>query len=159
MLAAMHGDVFIVPSDDWILAQDGITMMPAIVNGVLSVGKIVPDGIGEKFVLWRRRPVVMPHGVPFVQALHFLQEHYVGSDAAQPFPQVVDRHAPFELRESLVDVVSDDLEFFHFFAILVRREPSLHDESSCYRNAHPRLTWPGERPHAAAFSRFRAPSR
>src|SRR6185436_9236219 len=48
MLAVVHGNVFIVPSGDRIFAEDCVAMMAAIVNGVLAVGKIAPDRIGEE---------------------------------------------------------------------------------------------------------------
>ena len=114
MLAVVHGNVFIVPSGDRIFAEDCVAMMAAIVNGVLAVGKIAPDRIGEEFVLRRRRPIVVPRGMLLVQTLHFLQEYHVGADVSQPVAQIVHGHAPLELREALMDVVGNNLEFLHF---------------------------------------------
>ena len=60
-------------------------------------------------MLWRRRPVGMPLGVFFVHSLHFLQEYQIGTDSSQAFAQIVNRHAPLELRETLVNIVSYDV--------------------------------------------------
>ena len=104
-------------------------MVPAVVHCVFSVGKIIPDGICKEFVLGCRRPVVMARGMFLVKSLYFLQEHHVGADTAQPVAQVVDGHAPLELREPFVDVVSNDLEFFHFLGLLCPRETPLREDS------------------------------
>jgi hypothetical protein len=63
----------------------------------------------------------MAHGMFLVQSLHFLEEYDVRADAAQPVAQIMDGHAPLELREPLVDVVGNDLEFLHCFGVLFVR--------------------------------------
>src|SRR5258708_13413348 len=55
--AVVHGNVFIIPAGDRILAEDRIAMVPAIVACVLSVGKIVPDGVVAELMLRPPRPL------------------------------------------------------------------------------------------------------
>ena len=104
---------FVVPSRNRVLAEYGIAVMAAAIDRVPAVGKIVPYRIGQEFVLRADRPVVVALGVAFVQSLDLLQKHQVRANVAQFVAQVVNGHAPLELREALVDVVGGDLEGSH----------------------------------------------
>ena len=88
-----------------------VAMVPLPINSVAAVGDLPPYGIGDELVLRLAGPVVIAAGVAIVGALHLLQEQDVGGHAVQLLLQLVDDHAPGEVRETLVDVVSRDGEF------------------------------------------------
>ena len=88
-------------------------MMAMIVDRITAVGGLKPAAFGEEMMLRLWRPVEMPLCVPLMQALYFLQEDDVRIETAQAIAQVMDYHAAVELRESLVDVVGADAQWFH----------------------------------------------
>ena len=67
--------------------------MAVVVDHVAAVGGVLPDVLGEEFVLRLLRPVLVALGVAVVQALHFLQEDDVGVELAQAIAQLVHHHA------------------------------------------------------------------
>ena len=63
----------------------------------------------------------MALGEAGVEPDHLLQEHQVRLDRLQALAQVVQRDAPIELREPLVDVVGEDVQRLHLVGLgLVR---------------------------------------
>ena len=87
-----------------------LPVMPVPINRVLAVGDLLPDGVGDEFVLRACRPVVMPRRVPRMHPHDFLKEQDVDGEPVQALAQLVDDHPPIELREPLVDVVRCDGE-------------------------------------------------
>ena len=57
-----------------------------------------------------RRPVRVAARVQVRESLHFLEKDEIGPQRVQRVAQLVHGHAPVQRRESLVDVVRDDVE-------------------------------------------------
>ena len=88
--------------------------MRIVDHRVAAISEVMPHGVGQILVLRRRRPVAVALGEAGVEPDDFLQKHQVRLDRLQPLTQVVQRNAPVELRESLVDVVGEDVQRVHF---------------------------------------------
>ena len=84
-------------------------MVAVVVDRVAAVD-VLPLVAGEELVLRLDGCAGEAHGEALVQALHFLQEDHVRVERAQAVAQVVDHHAPVEVRQPLVDVERDDAQ-------------------------------------------------
>lgn len=109
-LEAKMSDILIVGIYDREARKDGIAVMAVIVNDVTTVRGVMPDFVGEEFVLRLLRPFADTLYVAQMQTLHLLQEDDVRRQSAKPLAQLMDHHAPVELRESLVNVVGGDVQ-------------------------------------------------
>ena len=73
LLELQMGDILIVRGQDGKTRQDGIAMVPVVVNHVLAIRRL-PYFLGQKLVLSGGGPVRTPGSVLHVQALNFLQK-------------------------------------------------------------------------------------
>ena len=122
-LEAVCGDIRVDRLHDGETAENGVAVMPFVVNRIHAVSMVRPEFVGKKLVLRTGRIIGMALHMPGVLALHFLQEQDVGIQFAQPFAQLVQHHAAIELRETFMDIVGGDLESGHgmaFYPINVR---------------------------------------
>lgn len=92
------------------LAEQRIPMVAAGIHRVLAIGIIVPDRVGEEFVLCDIGPVFVPGGVNLVFAQYFLEEDNVRRNAADGIAQLVEHEAPAEMRKAFVQVERQDLQ-------------------------------------------------
>jgi hypothetical protein len=90
--------------------EDRVAMVPVPVDHIASIGHGLPDIFRQEFVLGLVGPVFVFVGIPAVPALDFLKKHNVRTKAPQLLPQLMHHQVLMELREPLVDVVSDDVE-------------------------------------------------
>ena len=74
------------------------------VHRIAPIGELRPEAVGEEFVLRHRRPIGVAFGVVLVSAVHLLQKHHVGSDAAHRFTQLRQDETPVERGEALVGI-------------------------------------------------------
>ena len=58
--------------------QDGIPVMAVRIQGVLAIGMVGPDGIGQLFVLCLIRPVMVAGRLAGILTDHLLQENHIG---------------------------------------------------------------------------------
>jgi hypothetical protein len=90
--------------------KDGVAMVPVPIDHVASIGGGLPDILGQKFILGLVGPVFEFLGIPAVQPLDLLKKHNVWTKVSQLHPKLMHHQMLMELRESLVDVVGDDVE-------------------------------------------------
>jgi hypothetical protein len=108
-------DILIVLVVNRVTGKDRIAMVSVAVNDVAAIGGGSPDIFREEVVLRLFWPVVKPLGIPVVSALNFLKENDIRSQFAQLLAKLMHHHVLMELREALVDVVGDDVQWqiFH----------------------------------------------
>ena len=78
-------------------------MVTVIVDGVAAV-HMLPVLAGKKLVLRFGRAGGKAQRVAMIESLHFLQEHDIRIERAQPVAQLVDHHPAVEMRQALVDI-------------------------------------------------------
>jgi hypothetical protein len=105
----MIGNVLIGERQKAVAGEDGVTVVTVVVNRVAAV-HVLPVLAGEEGVLRIDRAAGEAHGKALVEPLHLLQEHHVGVERSKAVAQLVDHHAPVEVRQALVDVERDDPE-------------------------------------------------
>ena len=104
----MRRDILVFLRDDREARQDRVTVMTLAVHGVAPVGHFMPHRVGNEFVLRLARPVAITAGIALMRALDLLQEQDVSGQAVQLFLELMDDHAPRELRESFMDIEGRD---------------------------------------------------
>lgn len=85
-------------------------MVAVPIDNIASIGGGLPDILGQEFVLGLEGPVFELLGIPAVEPLDLLKKHNVWSKVPQLLPKLMNHQVLTELRESLVDVVGDDVE-------------------------------------------------
>jgi hypothetical protein len=98
-------DVEVLLREHRVARQDRVSVMAVRIHGVAAISDLVPERVGDELVLRARRPFAIPQRMAVVRMQHFLEEQDVDRETAQPLAQLVDDHAPRELRKALVDVV------------------------------------------------------
>src|SRR2546427_46354 len=111
-------------------SEDGVAVMAVIVDRVAAID-VLPPIAGKEGVLWLDRRTGEAHRKALVQPLHLLQEDDVGIERLQALAQVVDHHAPVEMRQALVDVEGEDLQPIDF-----HRSPSITIASRLDQEKH-----------------------
>jgi hypothetical protein len=112
-LEAMRGNIRVERLQYREAAQYRVAVMSRLIHRILAIGGMRPDLLRDEFVLRAFRIVVIALTVQRMLALHFLQEHDVGIQLAQPFAQFVQHDAAIEIGEAFVDVVGGDFEGRH----------------------------------------------
>src|ERR1700687_3991995 len=102
-----HVDIF--PHRDGVTAHDRVAVVAGGVHRVHTVDA-VRALVGEKFELSGWRPGDMATRMRLMLSLHLLKEGDVGLERAQALANLIEHEAPIELREPLVDVVSNNGE-------------------------------------------------
>ena len=82
-------------------------MVAVVVDRVAPVHRR-PAAFGEVLVLRHAGPSREAQRHALVDTLDFLQEHQIGVERAQSLAQLVNHHAPVELRQPLVNVERRD---------------------------------------------------
>ena len=100
--------VFVV--NDGKFGEQGVAVVSVVVHSVAPIGVLVPDFVGQKFVLRHLREVGNALRVGAVRAVHFLQKHQIGSHGPHRVAQLMQHKAPVESAEALVDVDGERLE-------------------------------------------------
>src|SRR5678815_1758636 len=95
-LETVIGDVLVLERDEREARQDGVAVVPVVVDGVAAVD-VLPALAGQELVL-RAGPAAKTQRETVVQPLHLLQENKVGVERAQAVAQLMDHHAAVELR-------------------------------------------------------------
>src|SRR5437660_2777841 len=108
-LEPMVGDVLVLVREKAVARQDGVAVVAVVVHRVAAID-VLPRVAGEKRMLRLDRAASEAQGEALIQALHLLQEHEVGVERLQPLAQLVDHHAPVEVRQAFVDVEGEDPE-------------------------------------------------
>ena len=79
--------ILVTAGNDWVAAEQGITMMPMIINSIHAIGTMMRI-TGEKFMLRLFRPQMrMTYSMFIMPPLYFLQEYDVGAESAQTMNQ------------------------------------------------------------------------
>ena len=86
-------------------------MVPMAVHHIAGIGGGLPDVGGEEVVLRRVGPIVEFPGMAVVHALDLLEEDDVRTQCAQLVAQLMHHHALAKLREALVNIIGDDVQF------------------------------------------------
>ena len=110
VLEHVRRNVLVLLRDDRKARQDGVAVMPLAIDGVAAIGHLLPHGVRDEFVLRLARPVDVAAGVAVVGALHLLQEQDVDGQPVQLLLDLMDDHAPGQVREALVDIERRDGE-------------------------------------------------
>src|SRR5882724_2859458 len=110
-LIAMVGNVLVLEREETEARQDGVAVVAVVVDRVAAVD-VLPAVSGEERVLRLDGRAGETQREALVEPLHFLEEDDVGVEGLEPLAQVVDHHAPVEVRQALMDVERDDLEAF-----------------------------------------------
>lgn len=103
------GDIDVFPSDERVFAEDGIAVVAGFIDGVLAIGVMLPDLVGEKFELTVIRPVVKPVVGDGTFAVYLLQKEHVGINITQRFLYIMQDKAAITDAESFMDVVCQDI--------------------------------------------------
>src|SRR5438132_6164835 len=114
-------DVLVSLGDDGESRQHRITVVAMAIDRVLAVGYLLPHRPSDEFVLRLERPIAISPGVPAMNALHLLQKQDVRGKAMQLVPQLMNHHAPGQVRKAFVNIVSSNSKahFGSTMAILV----------------------------------------
>ena len=107
---AQHRGVDVVPAHEWELAEDGVAVVTVLIDRILAIGVVCPDGVGEVLQLGLRRPARHLFLVFAVGAHHLLQKHNVGSTVAQALADLAEYQSLRPEGETLVDIETEDSE-------------------------------------------------
>src|SRR5258706_2330065 len=108
-LEAVVRDVLVLERQKTVARQDRVAVMTVVVHRVAPID-VLPGVAGEKRMLRLDRRAGEAQGEAPVQALHFLQEHEIRIEQLQALAQLMDHHAPVEVRQPFVDVERDNPE-------------------------------------------------
>jgi len=108
-LEGVRGNVLVFPVENLVARQDGVAVWPCRRCSSCrrrSRYRHAPPGTRAADA----RPVLEAAGAQAVAALHFLQEHDVGSQGAEAVSQLMHGQSPVELRQALVHVVTGNVQ-------------------------------------------------
>ena len=114
---AIGGDIDIFPACDWEFAEHGVAVMTGAVDRVLSVGKVRPKLLGQKFKLALVWPFFDLFFVTFMLSLDLLEENQVRMNPSNGLTDCFEAKATPSGAKALMDIVGKDsegvLQFFH----------------------------------------------
>ncbi len=102
--------ILVVGMRDGEARQDGIAVVTVVIDDIAAISCRLPNVFGQKIVLRGLRPVLVPFGVPEMQALHFLQKNNIRPQYAQTLAQIMHSHVPIELRKTFVNIVGRHMQ-------------------------------------------------
>ena len=85
-------------------------MMTGFVDGIFSIGVVLPDLVGKKFELSVVRPVIKAVVGDSFFTVNFLQEHHVCIYLSQRIFNVMQDKTQVAGAESFMDIISQDFE-------------------------------------------------
>ena len=109
-LGAADGNVAVFKLDNRELGQQRIAVMPVGIDRVAAIGELLPDAVGQVFVMRRLGVVVELLAMLEVIARHLLQKHHIRAHDAHRVPQFGQDELAVEKSESLVDIDREHLE-------------------------------------------------
>src|SRR5690554_437652 len=108
LLSAMNGHIPVVVLQDWVAREQCIAMIPLGINGIATIGVVVPEGVRQIFVLGYLRPITKAKCMLFMFAEHLLQKHHIGGERVHGITQLRQDMPTIEYIEALVHVDRHD---------------------------------------------------
>ncbi len=109
----MGGNVDVVELGKRQLRENGIAMVAVVIDGVLAVGIVLPDGVGEKFKLIAFRPAIYGLSVAMILPDDFLQKAYIAAGITKILANAFQSEAAIPHGKAFMNIQCEDLEITH----------------------------------------------